>query len=79
MVVVNDPDKGLVEGNLIVNEGTGEPCKHLVGDKPGDYSCAVHDEKWYPETPCYSHGQVESGNTPCRMGEYILSKTSHTI
>ncbi len=79
VAVIDDPEKGFVEGNVIVNEGTGEPCKHLIGDKPGDYSCVVHDRDWYPETPCFDHTQVESKNTLCRMGEYILDKLSCTI
>ena len=66
-VVADDPEKGLVEENLIVNEGTGEPCKHLTGNGPGNYCCAVHDRDWYSETPCFDHTQIESKNSPCRM------------
>ena len=71
--IVDDPDKGIEEDNIIAHMGDGTPCKHLRGDKPGEYSCAIHDRPWYEETPCYSHGQVEKGNTNCRMGEYLLS------
>jgi hypothetical protein len=59
-------------GDVICHEGNGTPCKHLKGDKPGEYSCALHDMKWYKKTPCFSHGQIERGNTNCRMGEYVL-------
>lgn len=80
VVTVDDPDKGFVEGNFTTHMPDGDkPCKHLVGDKPGDYSCVIHDRDWYPETPCFSHTQIENGNTPCRMGEYILSKMSPSI
>ena len=74
VVIVDDPAKGIREDNLIFHEGDGTPCKHLRGTKPGEYSCALHDKKWYKKTPCFSHGQIEAGNTPCRMGEYILKR-----
>jgi len=74
VVIVDDPEKGFVKDNFIVHEGNG-PCKHLRGDKPGEYSCAVHDYPWYKRTPCFSHGQIEvSNDCVCRMGEYILKK-----
>jgi len=74
VVIVDDPSKGIAEGNLVVHEGQG-PCKHLQGDKPGAYSCALHNELWYEETPCFAHGQFEQRpDTPCRMGAYILAK-----
>ena len=73
VIIVDDPAKGITEGNLILHAGIGA-CKHLRGDEPGKYSCNVHDESWYPETPCFSHDQIERGNTNCRMGEYILEK-----
>ena len=74
VVIVDDPAKGPVEGNLIVHEGLGVPCKHLRGDKPGEYSCALHDEPWYEETPCFQHTQVEVGDQPCRTGTYMLRR-----
>ncbi len=55
VVIIDDPEKGLVEENLIIHKGDG-PCKHLRGDKPGEYSCAVHDYPWYNRTPCFSYG-----------------------
>jgi hypothetical protein len=74
VVIVDDPKKGIDPDNLIVHEGNGVKCKHLVGDKQGEYSCGIHDEPWYDETPCYQFTQVESDeSTPCRMGEYILA------
>ena len=74
VVIVNDPAKGIREDNLICNVGDGTPCKHLQGSKIGEYSCALHSKKWYKKTPCFSHGQIERGNTPCRLGEYILKQ-----
>ena len=72
VIIVDDPSKGIVEGNLILHDGQGQPCKHLRGDKVGEFFCAVHDEEWYPETPCARHCQIErSPDTPCRIGEHL--------
>jgi len=78
VVIVDDPAKGIVEGNLQpVGFGGSERCKHLVGDKPGEHACAVHNEPWYDETPCFRHGQIErSPQDECRMGRYILDGQS---
>ena len=74
-MIVDDPAKGIAEDNIIHHIGDGTPCKHLRGDTPGDYSCAVHDEPWYRETPCFAATQIErSPNDVCRMGKFILSK-----
>lgn len=75
VVIVDNPEKGIVEGNLIVSEGNGVPCKHLIGEKPGEYRCAIHDYPWYKKTPCFSHGQIEASvDCVCRLGEHILKK-----
>ena len=77
VVIVDDPKKGLKEDNLkcIGFGGQPERCQHLIGDKPGDYVCRVHERPWYKKTPCYSHGQIESSkDSPCRIGAYILNK-----
>ncbi len=73
VIIVDDPEKGLREDNLI--EKPDGPCKHLVGTEPGKFSCAIHDKKWYKKTPCWSHGQVErSKDDPCRLGKWYLEK-----
>ncbi len=75
VIIVDDPEKGIVEENLITHLGQEKPCKHLRGDMPGEYSCAIHDKVWYEETPCFSYGQIErSEEDDCRMGRYILGK-----
>jgi len=75
VIIVDDPKKGIVEGNLILHEGKGIPCKHLRGDKPGEYFCAIHSEPWYPETPCFQYDQVDgSTEKVCRMGYHRLEK-----
>ena len=78
VVIVDDPEKGIAEDNLIARDGT-EPCKHLLGDKPGEYSCALHNYPWYKKTPCFQHGQIENGNTNCRIGEHILKQKSSNV
>jgi len=79
--VVDDPEIGIDDGNLITLYGDGTvKCPHLIGDIPGQYACAVHDRTWYEETPCFAYTQIEtSPDTPCRMGEYILKEASHDI
>ena len=76
VVIVDDPGKGLIKDNLIFYNGGVEEnkrCKHLKGEKPGEYSCAVHDKPWYKKTPCYSHGQIETSvDCKCRIGEHLL-------
>lgn len=79
VVIVDDPDLGITKGNLIIRDVSG-PCKHLRGDKPGEYECSVHDEEWYEETPCFAHDQLgSSSDAPCRMGVYILSKQKGVV
>ena len=73
VVIVDDPEKGVAEDNLVVHKGDGTRCKHLRGDKPGEYWCAIHHYSWYKETPCYAYGQIESSPANvCRLGKYIL-------
>ena len=74
VVIVDKPELGIAEDNLILHEGLGKPCKHLKGDKPGLYSCALHDYEWYKETPCFAFSQIEQKNTYCRLGAHFLKK-----
>lgn len=71
VAIVKDPEKGIDEKNIILHSGK-KPCIHLKGDKPGEYSCAVHEYPWYKETPCFSHTQIESKDSDCRIGVYML-------
>lgn len=74
VIIVNDPNLGIVDDNLIAKH-TGDKCPHLKGNKPGEYSCTIHKRKWYKNTPCYAHGQIEqSTNDLCRQGNYILNR-----
>lgn len=74
VMIVSDPKKGLIEGNIEFHEGNGIPCKHLIGNCPGEYKCAIHDEEWYKETPCYQFDQIGSVNSVCRIGEYKMKE-----
>ena len=68
-----DPDLGVVEGNLDAKH-TGDRCPHLVGEQPGEYSCAIHEHENYKLTPCYQFGQIEIRETDkCRIGVWQLA------
>jgi len=70
VAVVKDPEKGLIEGNALVLNGTIK-CPHLDGI-PGKSSCKIHHYEWFKETPCGQHTQFETENSNCRIGEYII-------
>ena len=72
VVIIDNPELGPVEGNLICKPDG--PCKHLMGNEPGEYSCAIHDRAWYLETPCFAHGQIENKPSNCRMGAFIINR-----
>ena len=76
VIIIADPKKGVKEDNMVAKH-TDDKCPHLVGDSPGAYACAIHDESWYKGTPCYSHGQIEvSPDDECRMGRYVLDQAN---
>jgi len=71
---------------VVLPDGTYKingPCKFLKWK--GDMAvCTIHGKRWkivddhgnvhegnWDETPCGQHGQVESKNSSCRMGQYI--------
>lgn len=74
VIILDDASRGLVEDN-IKHKPSGERCQHLVGDKPGAYSCAIHGHPDYDKTPCADFAQVESSvDDDCRVGVYMLKK-----
>jgi len=84
VVVVKDPEKGYdpddtTGDNFLFVRGDGTPCPHLRGDRPGEYSCAVHDKPWYKLTPCFEFTQIERGDTPCRIGTAILAREKEKL
>jgi hypothetical protein len=69
----NANDIGEEEGFIAKNSNS--PCPHLRWDKNDLSSCAIHDKPWYPSTPCFQFGQVESSpDCVCRIGEWVLEK-----
>lgn len=72
VVIVDNPELGPIEGNIVLKED--DTCKHLVGDKAGEYACSIHDYPWYKDTPCYAHGQIEHKPSDCRMGVFIIDR-----
>ena len=73
VVIVDDPDKGIVDDNFKARDGK-EPCQHLQGDTPGEYSCAIHSYPWYNQTPCFDFTQIEEKNSECRMGRFLIDQ-----
>jgi hypothetical protein len=74
VVIVDDPDRGIEPDNLKPVGFKGpERCQHLRGDQPGEYSCAVHDREWYPETPCAQY-QSHWPERQCPMGRYLTKE-----
>jgi len=55
-----------------LNKHTGEVCPHLRVED-GEASCNIHHYEFYKHTPCYQHSQIESGDSPCRIGEGVRS------
>lgn len=74
--VIDDPERGLVEDNLIMQNGS-ERCKHLQGDEPGKYSCAIHDHPVYQKTPCFQFDQVGRPDSSCRIG--VCNMVAHIL
>lgn len=74
VVILIDPDKGLTEEN-VEHKPSGVRCRHLQGDTPGKFACAIHEHPLYKKTPCWQFTQVESNpNTPCRIGQYKMKE-----
>jgi hypothetical protein len=78
-MIIDDPDKGADEDNFAYYDGHNR-CKHLVGDKAGEYSCAIHDKEWYSETPCFNYTQIErSPKDKCRIGITIIERRENGL
>ena len=60
--------------HMFIHKKYNEVCPHLRWD--GDkVVCAIHDYKWYKDTPCAQYGQAEpSPDTPCRIGAHFKKK-----
>lgn len=71
--IIKDINKPINEENIEIKDSQVK-CRHLVGEKPGEYICDIHDSDVYKETPCYAHTQIEREDTPCRTGNYLLNE-----
>jgi hypothetical protein len=76
-VVMQDPALGIVKGNAVFKP-SGEKCFHLTENANGEYSCAIHDETFYQQTPCFDFGQAEPVDAVCKMGERVMGKRKIT-
>ena len=74
---MRDPSLGIVKGNAVF-KSAGEKCFHLKGESKGGYSCAIHDEGFYKQTPCFHFGQSENGDSTCKMGERVMARKKIT-
>lgn len=80
VMIIDDPAKGLAEGNIIHHPGNNGPCKHLMGDTVGEYTCAVHHFDWYQQTPCNDFDQLGGKPTDeCRLGRYHIDKYKESL
>lgn len=59
VVIVVNPDLGIIDTNLKAIDCLKERCPHLRGNKPGHYSCAIHHYDWFSETPCAQYQSHE--------------------
>ena len=61
---------------------SGKQCQYLEWDTEGKATCTVHGKSFvldghrhsWKQTPCGSHGQLEKGNTECRMGAFLQTQ-----
>ncbi len=77
VIIIDDGKLPLSETN-IKHKPSGVACQHLIGTKPGEYSCAIHDHPDYNQTPCFDFTQVERQDSDCRMGVYQLKNYHET-
>lgn len=75
VIIMIDLKKKIEQGNVELKRRK-ERCRHITGNVVGQYSCLIHDSKYYGQTPCFDHGQIEESDSDCRMGKWILSDPS---
>jgi hypothetical protein len=70
-IVVKDPNRGVVEDNLLsIGLNGPERCPHLQGDEISEYSCAIHSKRYYKKLGCADY-QSHWPDQKCRMGEFL--------
>jgi len=77
IIAIEEPDCQLG----LYHKPTGVRCPHLSFEpETGDAVCAVHDEPWFPQTPCYSFNNPDIDPDACchkggcRIGPYVREK-----
>jgi hypothetical protein len=60
----------------LIHKPCNQFCPHQTWDKDTSI-CKLHQFKWYKQTPCFQHSQLEAKNTNCRLGEYLRKKYSN--
>jgi len=73
----------IVVDGRVKKKPLGVKCPHLTIEPDGTASCAVHNEPWYKETPCFSHGNPDldpdfaaNPSKPCAIG---VIRRSHKL
>lgn len=54
-------------------------CPHLTWEDNGSAVCGIHNYPWFIDTPCYAYTQIESKDSPCRTGDYFVTKNQINI
>jgi hypothetical protein len=74
-------DVPVIAGGRVLYKEGGYRCPHLSFDKAGEASCAIHGEKWYPETPCFNYANPDVDpdfairrDRPCSYGQTFKGK-----
>ena len=62
--------RGEILAQDLIHIPTGERCPHMTRID-GMFACDIHDREFYKETPCYRHSQIETEDSPCRMGQAL--------
>lgn len=69
ITILEDPDDLM---NVRAINALNERCPHLEGDKPGEYSCRIHEHPNYELTSCKQFDQIGRADEPCRLGQGIM-------
>jgi|GEM_PF-4767758 len=78
VTILKDFSKEPSESNSI-NKQNSKACPHLIRD-PDDKLrtlCTQHDKKYFEDSPCDRHSQIERRNTNCRTGDCVLNNNKN--
>ena len=71
IVPIPSTKKGIVVG---AHKPYDEQCWNLSFEEGGTAVCAIHNKRIYRKSPCSCHTQIEEQSSPCRTGEWMLTK-----